>query len=188
MNMGIRLIPRRNEQVKDKYATADDFRKLLAEDMTNLYLLAFLLTGSHEKAEQCFVSGIEDCARGSAVFQQWARSWARRIIIQNAIRMIAPRPRFQNELAHEFPSAVARNERKLDQDAAWDGVLALGNFERFVFVISVLEGYEDRECAALLGCTVLEVDQARVQASQQIADLGRTSVQPVDELSRMAVG
>jgi DNA-directed RNA polymerase specialized sigma24 family protein len=102
--------------------------------------------------------------------------------------MVAPRPCFQDELAHEFPSAAARNERKLDQDAAWDGVLALGNFERFVFVISVLEGYEDRECAALLGCTVLEVDQARVQASQQIADLGRTSAQPVDELSRMAVG
>ena len=26
----------------------------------------------------------EDCAQGSSVFQQWARSWARRVIIQNA--------------------------------------------------------------------------------------------------------
>ena len=52
-------------------------------------------TGSHEKAEQCFVAGIEDCAQGSSVSRQWARSWARRVIIRNAVRMIAPRPRLQ---------------------------------------------------------------------------------------------
>jgi DNA-directed RNA polymerase specialized sigma24 family protein len=188
MNMGIRLIPQRSKQMQDRYATADDFRKLFAEDMTSLHLLAFLLTGSYETAEQCFVSGIEDCAQGSSVFQQWARSWARRVIIQNAVRMIAPHPHFRDELIPESPSAVVRNERKLDQDAAWAGVLALENFERFVFVISVLEGYGDRECAALLGCAVLEVGQARMRASQQIADFGRTSIQSVNELSRMAVG
>lgn len=183
--MSIRLVPWRGTQVKDQYATSDDFRKLFAEDMTSLHLLAFLLTGSSERAEQCFVSGIEDCAQGSSVFQQWARSWARRVIIQNAVRMIAPRPLFRDELTHESPSAVVRNERKPDQDAAWAGVLALENFERFVFVVSVLEGYVDRECAALLGCTALEVGHARARALQQIADFGRTSVQPVDEFSRM---
>jgi DNA-directed RNA polymerase specialized sigma24 family protein len=183
--MSIRLVPWRGTQVKDQYATSDDFRKLFAEDMTSLHLLAFLLTGSSERAEQCFVSGIEDCAQGSSVFQQWARSWARRVIIQNAVRMIAPRPVFRDELTHESPLAVVCNERNPHQDAAWAGVLALGNFERFVFVISVLEGYGDRECAALLGCTVLEVGQARVRAMQQIANSGRTSVQSADELSRM---
>ena len=55
--------------------------------------------------------------------------------------MIALRPRFEDELIYEFPSAVVRDERKPDQDAAWAGVLALENFERFVFVVSVLEGY-----------------------------------------------
>jgi DNA-directed RNA polymerase specialized sigma24 family protein len=183
--MNMRLIPRRGIQVKSQYATADDFSNLFAEDMTSLYLLAFLLTASQEKAEQCFVSGLEDCAQGSSVFQQWARSWARRVIIQNAVRMIAPRPHFEDSSIHESPSAVVHSEQKPDRNAAWAGVLALENFERFVFVISVLEGYGDRECAALLGCAVLEVGQARVRASQQIAGFGRTSVQPADELSRM---
>jgi len=178
-------MPWRGTQVKNQYATSDDFRKLFAEDMTSLHLLAFLLTGSSERAEQCFVSGIEDCAQGSSVFQQWARSWARRVIIQNAVRMIAPRPVFRDELTHESPSTIVRNERNPDQDAAWAGVLALENFERFAFVISVLEGYGDRECAVLFGSAVLEVGQARVRASQQIADFGRTSIQPADELSRM---
>jgi DNA-directed RNA polymerase specialized sigma24 family protein len=183
--MSIRAMLRRSTPEKGQYATADDFRKLFAEDMTSLYLLAFLLTASHGKAEQCFVSGIEDCAQGSSVFQQWARSWARRVIIQNAVRMIAPRPRFEDRSIHESPSAVVRDERKPGRNATWVGVLALENFERFVFVVSVLEGYRDRECAVLLGCTAVEVSHARVRALQQIADFGQTSVQPVDELSRM---
>jgi len=185
MNMGICLTPRRSTQAKSQYATAEDFHKLFADDMASLYLLAFLLTASHEKAEQCFVSGIEDCAQGSSVFQQWARSWARRVIIQNAVRTITPRPRFEDRSIYEFPSAVARDVRKPDQDVAWAGVLALGDFERFVFVVSVLEGYRDRECATLLGCTVLEVGHARTRALQQIADFGRTSIQPANEFSRM---
>jgi len=183
--MRIRLVPQHSAQAKGQYATAEDFRKLFAEDMTSLYLLAFLLTGTHERAEQCFVSGIEDCAQGSSVFQQWARSWARRIIIQNAARMIAPRPRLRDGLIKECPVSVIPNQRSPEQDAAWAGVLALENFERFVFVVSVLEGYEDRECAALLGCTVIEVGHARVRALQQIANGAKTGVQPVDEFSRM---
>jgi DNA-directed RNA polymerase specialized sigma24 family protein len=66
-------------------------------------------------------------------------------------------------------------------------VLALEDFERFVFVVSVLEGYQDRECAVLLGCAVVEVGHARVRALQQIANGGKASVQPVDELIRMVV-
>jgi len=188
MNMGIPLRLRRSKQVEDQYATADDFRKLFAEDMASLNLLAFLLTGSREKAEQCFISGIEDCAQGSAVFKQWARSWARRVIIRNAVRMIAPRPSFQDGSVHESLSAVVRDEQKPDQDAAWAGVLALEDFERFVFVASVLERYADQECAVLLSCAVVEVGHARARALQHIADFSKTSGQSVDELSRMAVG
>ncbi len=182
--MSIPLMLRRGAQVEGQYATADDFCKLFAEDMTSLYLLAFLLTASHERAEQCFESSIEDCAQGSSVFQQWARSWARRVIIQNAVRTIAPRPRFRDESIHESTSEAVRNELKHDQDAAWAGVFALENFERFVFVVSVLEGYADRECAVLLGCTAPEVLQARVRAFEHIANLGETSVQPAMERFR----
>jgi hypothetical protein len=49
--MSIRTLPRRSTPVKDQYATAEDFCKLFAEEMTSLYLLVFLLTASHEKAE-----------------------------------------------------------------------------------------------------------------------------------------
>lgn len=185
--MSIQLIPCRGKNPKAQYATADDFRNLFTEDMTSLYLLAFLLTASHQKAEQCFVSGIEDCAQGSTVFQQWARSWARRVIIQNAVRMIAPRPHLQDKSNRESTPAAPRNEQKPDRDAAWAGVLTLDSFERFVFVVSVLERYADRECAVLLGCSVAEVANARVQALQQLANSAKSNAKPVDELFRMVV-
>ena len=74
------------------YANSDDFRRIFDEDMNSLYLLAFLLTADREKAEQCFVAGLEDSVEGNPVFKEWARSWARRAIIQNAVRVINPRP------------------------------------------------------------------------------------------------
>src|SRR5260370_41620173 len=74
------------------YASCADFRRIFDEDMKSLYLLSFLLTADHEKAEQCFVSGVDDAVEGNPVFMQWARSWARRALIQNGARVINPRP------------------------------------------------------------------------------------------------
>src|SRR6516225_12066480 len=73
-----------------QFATCTDFSRIFAEDMNNLYLLALVLTADSEKAEQCFVSGLDDCISGNQVFREWARSWARRVVIKNAIRIIAP--------------------------------------------------------------------------------------------------
>ena len=69
------------------YASSTDFRQIFDEDIKGLYLLSFLLTADREKAEQCFVSGMEDAVKGNPVFKEWARSWVRRSIIQNAVRV-----------------------------------------------------------------------------------------------------
>src|ERR1700719_907468 len=86
------------------YASKADFHQIFDEDMNGLYLLSFLLTADREKAEQCFVSGLEDAAGGNPVFKEWARSWARRAIILNAVRSINPRPE-----GSERPSSAAIN-------------------------------------------------------------------------------
>src|SRR6202451_4526019 len=77
-------------------ASGADFCRSFDQDMSDLYLLSFLLTADREKAEQCFVSGLEDAVEGNPVFREWARSWARRVIIVNAVRAINPRPREEN--------------------------------------------------------------------------------------------
>jgi hypothetical protein len=55
------------------YPTVTDFFKTFNEEMHSLYLLAFLLTADHDKAEQCLVSAMGECEEGS-VF-----SWTGRV-------------------------------------------------------------------------------------------------------------
>src|ERR1700734_1321289 len=85
------------------YASSADFCRIFDEDMNDLYLLSFLLTADREKAEQCFVSGLEDAVEGNPVFKEWARSWARRVIIVNAVRVINPRPMEENGRSGSAP-------------------------------------------------------------------------------------
>ena len=74
------------------YSNSGDFRRIFSEEIDSLYVLWLLLTADPEKAEQCFVSSLEDSVNGKPVFKECAHSWARRAIIQNAVRIIKPRP------------------------------------------------------------------------------------------------
>ena len=149
------------------YARCDDFRQVFHEDMNALYQLAFLLTADHEKAEQCFVSGLEDAVEGNPVFKDWARSWARRVIIVNAVRAINPRPMEEN--GGPSSAAVSSNAKTLPvEQPEIAAVLALEPFERFVYVITVLERYSDQDCSVLLSCTRGDVVAARTRAFEQI--------------------
>ncbi|SRR5258708_426302 len=148
------------------YANAQDFCRIFAEDMSSLYLLSFLLTADHEKAEQCFVTGLEDSTEGRPVFKEWARSWARRTIIQNAVRAIAPRPSGGTDWSSALPRDSGRTAPVVGAEVS--AILGLRPFERFVFVMSVLEHYSDQDCSVLLGCTRRDVITARVRALQQI--------------------
>jgi len=153
------------------YASSTDFRQVFDEDMKGLYLLSFLLTADREKAEQCFVSGLEDAVNGNQVFKEWARSWARRVIIQNAVRAIDPRP---VEKSGRLSSAsLSSNEKTLPavQQVEIAAVLGLEPFERFVYVMTVLERYSDQDCSLLLGCARQDVVAARSRALQQIGSV-----------------
>jgi hypothetical protein len=111
------------------YASGDDFRLVFDEDMNSLYVLSFLLTADHEKAEQCFVSGVEDAVEGNPVFKEWARSWARRVIIVNAVRAIDPRPMEENVRSSPVPvSSIGKTPPAEQVEIA--AVLALEPFER----------------------------------------------------------
>ncbi len=148
-----------------KYASARDFCRVFAHDMNVLYRLSFLLTADHQKAEQCFIAGVEDSVNNNRVFRGRARAWAKRIIIQNAVRALNPRPRQQEISSLSGPGLHTIPDR----DHAISRVLALKDFERFVFVIAVLEGRSEQECAQLLDCSIQEVRAARLRATVQIA-------------------
>lgn len=149
-----------------EYATCRDFQQIFNEDMAGLHRLAFLLTADQAKAEQCFVAGLEESIRGNPVFRQWARAWSKRAIIQNAIKTIAPAP----PRSAQEETAVCASSKEGGPENSKTNVVEWSPFERFVFVMAVLEGYSLRECAALLGCPVQDVMAAKSVALQRLAE------------------
>jgi DNA-directed RNA polymerase specialized sigma24 family protein len=135
--------------------------------MQNLYLLAFLLTANHSDAEQCFLAGMEDALNERAVFREWAGSWSRRVVIKNAIRMVAP----SSSQSNAQPDRWATADDKSVACTTISAVAQLAALDRIVFVMSVLERYPVRECAALLGCSARDVHRARMRALRQLPGL-----------------
>lgn len=149
---------------------AVEFCELFTREMKSLYSLALLLTASPEKAEQCFLCSLEDCLKGRAVGREWAHSWAKRVVIKNAIRLITSYGPCADRAALPFAGEPAENlcDPHVGSPIA-QGVLALGDFERLVFVMTVLERYSDCDSAILLGCRQQEVRAARIRAVQELA-------------------
>ena len=147
-----------------QYAMKSDFCAIFRQQTDRLYLLALLLTAAPQKAEECLVGSLGDCIEGNPVFKDWARAWSVRAIIKRAIRIVAPLPQ------EKKMQPAVRSGMELTPDAAAmiAAVTRLPAFERFAFVMSVLEGYSDRDCAALLNCPTSAVAAARSQALERI--------------------
>jgi len=160
---------------ENRYATREDFLQIFDEDLNPLYQLSFLLTGDHQKGERCFLAGIEDCANENRVFREWARAWTKRVIVVNAIRELNPRRSHSNWSS--LPSVFSHHQqssspaRHFDADA----VLGLADFERFVFVLCVLERYRENECALLLGCSCSQIREACTRAIEALTSIGQLS-------------
>ena len=133
--------------------------------LDRLYLLALVLAGDELMAEECFLAAFDSCVEEHRVFKESAPSWSRRSVIKNAIRIVLPSP------GNSYPQPLVgeRNGLNADQDASLEYVQNLPPFDRFVFVMSVLECYSDHECAALLGCSWTDILPARIRAFQQIS-------------------
>jgi DNA-directed RNA polymerase specialized sigma24 family protein len=150
------------------YARCQDFRKLFLENLDSLYQLCFLLTSDRDSAEECFRASLDECSTSQNVSKEWVHAWARRAIVQNAIRALKPRV---NGTGSSYKPGGALEYGSTVKDGCFDleAVLSLNDFERFAFVLSVLDQYSDWDCAVLLGCSVDDIRNARTLA------LGRLS-------------
>lgn len=159
-----------------EYATSSDFCHIYVEQMNGLYLLALLLTGDPQKAEQCFLSGFDNSVRDKSVFKERAYFWARRNIILHAIRLLCPRPNDESGLSEarlsppigEVPGKVPA---ELQAHPNFACIVRLNAFERFIFIMSILEQYSDQECSLLLGCFRRDVTNARAAAIRHLASV-----------------
>jgi len=170
------------------YATPVDFCDIFRNGTKHLYLLAFLLTTNHKESEQCFVSTVEKAFKEQAVFKEWVRSWVKRTLIENAIKIVLP-ALARNGQRRELWSA---GQRETQRQCEIDSVTKLAAFERFVFVMSILERYSNWDCALLLGCSLNQVAQARMKALRRLPDLAvlvsRGNRQPMPRLGSRRKG
>jgi DNA-directed RNA polymerase specialized sigma24 family protein len=147
------------------YATDSDFCTVFVQQMDRLYSLALILTGDEIRAEECLLAAFDSCEQRDLVFKESALSWSRRTIIKVAIRSMSPEPFRPGR--HYLPGH--RSDLNCDQDVSSKCLLELPAFDRFVFGMSVLEGYSDCDCGLLLGCSSSDVVAARTRAFQQIS-------------------
>jgi DNA-directed RNA polymerase specialized sigma24 family protein len=154
------------------YATVEDLCRLFAKGMSELYQLSFLLTADHQKAEHCFVAALEDAMRSPGVFKEWADSWAKRAIVQNAIGQLKPQLSTASSSTFSVPPYVRQLSKGENENGQFGlkAVLALPDFERFVFVMSVLEHYSAHDSGLLLSCSPGDIREARARAVEQIAN------------------
>ena len=172
----------------NKYATRSNFCHIYVEQTNSLYLLSLLLTGDPQKAEQCFLSGFDESVSNNSVFKERTHLWARRSIIVSAIRLLCPRPNDENESNEARPSPlIGQVPAEVLVYPNFARIIGLNAFERFVFIMSILEEYSDQECSMLLGCFRRDVISARSAAIQRLASLViATEPQPERNVSTFA--
>jgi hypothetical protein len=153
-------------QIFDERATTN----ILTQEMHSLYLFSFLLTADNDIAEQCYVCGLGECVEGISVFMDWVRSWARQTILKHAIRMIMPAPEHMDNVS----SISLKGATTSGKNNLFAAIVGLSAFERFVFVMSVLEKQSDEDCSMLLGCSRRDVMIARELAFKRLADTDDT--------------
>jgi DNA-directed RNA polymerase specialized sigma24 family protein len=150
-----------------EYAKHADFCDALRNDTEPLYRLAFLLTANHKESEQCFVSTVEQAFDEQTVFKEWARSWIKRRLIQTALEIVSPASSRASQKRDFWGAGQHDTKRECEIDA----VTKLDPFERFVFVMSILERYSNWDCALLLGCSMNTVTHARMTALRRLPSL-----------------
>jgi hypothetical protein len=164
----------------NEYAASSDFCRIYIAQMNSLYLLSLLLTADPEMAERCFLSGFDESVSNNSVFKGRAHLWARRSIIFQSIRLLCPRPNDGKESNEARSSPL--NERapgkatgKIPAEVLayphYARIVGLNSFERFIFIMSVLEKYSDQECSLLLGCFRRDVINARTSAIRHLANV-----------------
>jgi hypothetical protein len=170
MEEGAEMTQPYNNAQSNEYTTRSDFCRIFVEQMDSLFLLSLLLTADPQKAEQCFLSGFEDSVNSTYVFRERAHLWARRNIILHAIRLPCPRPNEVNELNEaRFLQLNRKVPAEVQAYPISARIVRLNSFERFIFIISILEKYSAHECSLLLGCLRQDVISARTAAIRHLA-------------------
>jgi DNA-directed RNA polymerase specialized sigma24 family protein len=171
MGRSVQLIYRTKLFSASEYATADDFQRLFASEMEDLFRLALCLTADADRAERCLITTMRECMANGSVFKRWLPVWTRNAVIENAVRSVTGHPvcpirKTKQRLVRSLIHKSARYARSDSDESA--GIFELSDFDRIVYVLCVLERFRARDCATLLGKSRQEVRDAQCRALAQV--------------------
>jgi hypothetical protein len=129
------------------------FCQVFNDELARLFSLALLLTADPVKAERCFISSLNDCACFPPLEKERVLFWSKRFIMHNAIRPIG------GAFEDKKMSTIKGNVESTKPPALLSALAQLPRFERFVFVMSILEGLEDDEICSFLKFEGLEDEE-----------------------------
>jgi hypothetical protein len=154
-----------------EYARKEEFVSLFERERVSLQRLALLLTANSEAAKRCLTCAFRECIASSSVSKEWVLTWTRRMVIRNAISLvIGPGGQsFINPNDDADNRSIAFfSDDWLGAIAGSESILDLPEFDRFVFVICVLERYSMHDCALLLGRSPRDINEARQRVGNQV--------------------
>jgi hypothetical protein len=176
-----------------EYAREQEFVNVFECERVGLQRLALLLTANSVTAKRCLNRAFRDCIASSSVSKEWVLSWTRRMVIRNAISLLIGNGNrsFVNKNGHadNEPIAFVPDDSQ-SAVATPESILNLPEFERFVFVICVLERYSIHDCALLLGKAPRDVKEVRRRVGDQLGEIdgGGSSQRFSDTLRRPVLG
>jgi hypothetical protein len=160
--------------------------------LSNLYWLAFLLTGDREISINAAADAATSDEASNPFFSAWIGKWARKIAISKALAAIRNEIRdsagkTRRRLAEERVPArrKAAESEGLDKAVLERALLVMDGFLRCVIVLSVLEGLGLEDVATLLDADREFIEDALTLA---IHDLTRHFSSPSRQISPAPFG
>jgi DNA-directed RNA polymerase specialized sigma24 family protein len=149
--------------------------RIFRDRMSELYWLAYLLTGDRERSVQAYTGALNSEAPAPAL-QKFMYSWARRLVIVAALGTIRPQLRAgmlrtraatPDELAGLAGLASVDHARLTKQELE-EVLLAMDAFSRSAVILTILEGLPVKEAAELLGA---DADAVKTAQARGVAEM-----------------
>jgi DNA-directed RNA polymerase specialized sigma24 family protein len=149
--------------------------RIFRDNMTELYQLAFLLTGDRERSVQAYTGALNSEAP-APVLQKFMLTWARRLVIVAALGTIRRQLR-ESELRYRLaagnevailPGLASADLERLGKRELEEVLLAMDTLPRCAVILTILEKLPVKEAAGLLG---IEETAVKAALARGIAEM-----------------
>jgi hypothetical protein len=130
--------------------------EVFEENSSELYSLAFLLTGNADGGVEAFNRALDFDESQNTAFGDFMNSWARKLVIVEALDTIKEELRISKEKVARAPEEEADGNAKLKRRAYIsrqefeEAVIGIDAFPRCAMLLTIFEGMSPQAASALL--------------------------------------